>query len=81
VVQVCLDEAPPAWAVAEALNSRSLVSFDAAYNAPSPALFADLVIDLIEAEDPTPTPTVTLTPTAMLTLVLTVDSLLFTPTP
>jgi hypothetical protein len=76
-----LDEASLAWALTEALNSRSLAYFDAAYNAPLPAPFVDLVIDLIEAEDPTPTPTVTLTSAAMLTPVPTVDSSLFTPTP
>jgi hypothetical protein len=55
-----IDEAPLAWAIEKALNTRSFASFDQAYAAPLPAPFADLINDLIEATPtvrPSPTPT------------------------
>jgi hypothetical protein len=70
-----LNPAPLAWAVTEALNTRSLAAFDVAYHAPLPELFIDFVVDLIETEEPTPMPTATLTPKP------TVDSPLPTPPP
>lgn len=42
-----LDEAPLAWALTEALNTRSLAPFDQAYDASLPAPFADFIADLV----------------------------------
>jgi hypothetical protein len=72
-----LDEAPLAWSLTEALNTRLLAPFDLAYYAPLPAPFVDLVDSLVEAEQSTPSPL----PTTTLTVVPTADSPLPTPIP
>jgi hypothetical protein len=71
-----IDEAPLAWALKEALNTRSLAPFDVAYNAPLPTPFVDLIADLLTL---TPTPAFSPTPTP--TPEPTVDSPLPTPMP
>ena len=76
-----INPAPLAWAVTEALNTRSLAPFDVVYNGPLPVPFTEFIADLVEAEEATPVPAPKLTPGILLAPGPIAESPLPTPAP